>query len=422
MAKLTYVVRAECARLEPQQRVKVWLRVSHRSVTRYIDTGFTVGTSVIAGVRVPNLQKGFVTTRERGYERLNSEMAKSLKDYMRRLDLIANPAVVTCEEVVSILQNTGVKRTDGTLQSWATAYMEKCDEKYRKMVELSLKYWQDFLPCYTVLDAITPNVMAEFQAKLRQRPKKNGKGLLSEASVGKTLAHIRAIIRYAIEEGGVTYDTDPFVKTKIGRAKSRRCEIYHDDFVRLKTAIIFNPTDRKARDMWMLSFWMGGMNYVDMMKLDWSGDYVIFSRSKTHKKVNGDFVLPIPDEAREIVDRYMQPDGKLDLGFNYKDVTDEQRYINRRLNAFREKFGMPQSFCFYSARKTFSQFCMKKNVDKTIKHYMMAHADEKGMDYYYENVDMDMICDALDRLRAYIASNEVRDRSITSILARRKKA
>ena len=82
------------------------------------------------------------------------------------------------------------------------------------------------------------------------------------------------------------------------------CAVGHDVVLSLMEAEVSGYM-ALARDIWLLSFWMGGINWCDMRGLDWSGETVTFERSKTkgrgHSRLQT--TLPICKEAREILKR-----------------------------------------------------------------------------------------------------------------------
>lgn len=423
MAKLTFVVRFSAKKLQGNQRVKVWLRVSHLSSTRYLDTNITVGCHLSNGVVCPNMLNGFVTTHEVYYEEINSNLAKMLRDYHRRLELIANPAALSVNDIVNILSQ--VSCNAATLQAWGEDYAQHSKKSYAAMVRLTIRYWNEWLcnDC-TRLSAITPETIKGFEEYLRNRQKKVQPckkkmtwdrlrqkvarmkvepTLMSDASVQKSLAHIKAILHRAADAGAVRYDVNPFAKTKIGRAKAKRCEIEPEDLLKLRRAILPGMQFIRARDMWMLSFFTGGMNLCDIMSVDWSGKSVIFQRQKTRDRTREDFVIPIIPEAREIVDRYMGPDGRLDLGLTKENANSN---IGKCLRKIRDRWDLSSNFCFYSARHTFAQCCLNMGVPDSITNYLMAHSDNRGIISSYSRVSPRIAGKVLRRLMDYVRHPE----------------
>ena len=67
----------------------------------------------------------------------------------------------------------------------------------------------------------------------------------------------------------------------------------------------------------MLTYYLAGMNLVDMLAIDFRGDEVSYTRKKTSHTKEDETVtcFSIPDEARPIIKKYMKRNnGKLVFG------------------------------------------------------------------------------------------------------------
>lgn len=134
---------------------------------------------------------------------------------------------------------------------------------------------------------------------------------------GKELRNIRAVFNWCSRNG---YTKNyPFRGYSIIEEETLPNNLCVDDLRRLRDWPC-EPWQRKYLDFFMLSFYLAGMNPVDILMLrdDAVKDgHVSFVRRKTNKegaKKIRTVVLPLVDEARTIIERYPSRDGYL-LGF-----------------------------------------------------------------------------------------------------------
>lgn len=118
---------------------------------------------------------------------------------------------------------------------------------------------------------------------------------------GIHLRNIRAIMNAAIDEGVMPADLYPFRRFKIKKEETMKRSLSVCDLRRLRDYPC-EGWQRKYVDVFMLSFYLAGINLVDLMGLPPLGaDGVIrYRRSKTGVLCQ----LSVPPEARAIIERY----------------------------------------------------------------------------------------------------------------------
>lgn len=118
---------------------------------------------------------------------------------------------------------------------------------------------------------------------------------------GIHLRNIRAVMNAAIDEGVVPADLYPFRRFKIKKEETMKRSLSVGDLRRLRDYPC-EGWQRKYVDVFMLSFYLAGINLVDLMGLPPLGaDGVIrYRRSKTGVLCQ----LSVPPEARAIIERY----------------------------------------------------------------------------------------------------------------------
>ena len=254
-----------------------------------------------------------------------------------------------------------------------------------------------------LLSDITPFFIANFQSYLRRRRKRNGKGFLSESTVSMMLSHVKAVINKAISTMKVSYQVHPFAQTKITKSIPRQSDISLESFIKLRDS---NPTKRKlivAKDIFLLSFYTGGMNLVDMMSTDFSQSTIEYIRTKTRNRTHNQLKVIIPKkrQAEKIIDKYIGRNGKLDFGYKleYKNFL---RYIVRALGELRDDLDIKENIVFYGARKTFAQFSSDLGIPDSVIDYCLGHSEnKKGIIGYYTKVRFKQADIAMSRVFDY---------------------
>lgn len=138
---------------------------------------------------------------------------------------------------------------------------------------------------------------------------------------------------------------------------------------------------RVARDLFCLSYYLGGINLIDLMQLDFRNTNVIEyirEKSKDTKRGNKIVSLTIQPEAREIIDRWAGTNGKLDFGYNYS-FDNFSRYITRLIKRIAIEVGITDKrVVYYSARKSLVQHGFELGIDLNVLEYSIGHSVKSG--------------------------------------------
>ena len=130
-----------------------------------------------------------------------------------------------------------------------------------------------------------------------------------------------------------------------------------------------------AKDIFLLSFYTGGINLADIVKIDFSGNEISYTRqkSKDHKRKDKTTRINIVQEAREIISKYINTKGILDFGYKFSYI-NLCRYINSCLKRLAKELNIKSNISFYSARKTFAQFAAEIAIPYPIIEYCLGHS------------------------------------------------
>lgn len=164
-------------------------------------------------------------------------------------------------------------------------------------------------------------------------------GGMSVNGAGKEMRNIRAVFNWARRQG-MTHSY-PFLDYRIPSAETVPNNISVDDLRRLRDYPC-ETWQKPYVDFFMLSFYLAGINPVDLLSLkkgDLRDGHISFVRKKTDKQGASSVrtvVVPVVRQAQEIIDRYPSREGWL-LGF--MDRRSTYRSFARECNDALKKVG-----------------------------------------------------------------------------------
>ena len=183
----------------------------------------------------------------------------------------------------------------------------------------------------------------------------------------------------------------------------------------LPTEPRFNSQRNLGRDLMMLSFGLGGMNYADLYALPYDalkGDYIEYKRQKT-KNVRADEALYrvyICDEVRPLVTRYLDPTRQRLFIFHRRfPAGNFPTKVSCAVKAVEKAVPFERHYTYYSARHTYATLAYNvANIDKYTVHELLNHSDKemKITDRYIER-DWQRLYDAHKRIVALINWDEI---------------
>lgn len=174
---------------------------------------------------------------------------------------------------------------------------------------------------------------------------------LCRNTVNYYLRGLRAIYNRAVMLE-LTKDNTPFKMVSCGNVKTAKRAITQQQ-LRTIAYMELSGNEAKARDMFMLSFYLRGIAPVDMAKLTRSNlvvlndkAYIRYKRSKTSQEL----CIEVVDEARSIINKYRGEDALLDIA-NSKSYWDR---VNKHLKSIGKKAGVSFQLSMYCARHTWA--------------------------------------------------------------------
>lgn len=205
---------------------------------------------------------------------INTKLRTILNEYQEKLISIKCIQMYDCKQLREILVNSApAGQTASTFQAVVNAYIteliEDGRENYAKLLERNCRYFTEFTKGEFLLSEITPEIITNYDRFLR-----NKKGV-GETTISMMMSRTRTIINRGIKKQLVKYDVLPFAYYSIRSSPVREVDITIENLIKIKNFVSQEKRLHVARDLFMLSFYLGGINLADLLAIDFRKTDVI---------------------------------------------------------------------------------------------------------------------------------------------------
>lgn len=215
--------------------------------------------------------------------------------------------------------------------------------------------------------------------------------------------NIRAVFNNAIDEDIVSHDLYPFRRFKIASVRKDKEALTEEQLLRIISYDSSHSIRRIARDMFMLSFYLCGMNCIDLFHLDrLHNGRAKFVRTKTSGKNPNPVSLLVQPEAAEIIARY--PGREHVLRFAEETATYDtfNNRIQKALRAIAAELDI-EGLTFYGARYTWATLADKIGIPEKEIGKALGHVDTSVAGKYYISYDWTKVDRANRKVIDYIS-------------------
>jgi len=250
------------------------------------------------------------------------------------------------------------------------------------------------------------NWLKRYATWLRKRGK-------SENTIGIRFRNLRMIFNLAVEMAVVKPEYYPFKKFKVSK-------LHQDTAKRALTkseilSVINYPIADKdfytslAIDLFTFSYFMGGINFVDMAYLTEKNiieDRLIYNRRKTRKLIN----LPMQERSMLIITKERYKDRNKPYLFpilSVKHKTEQQKLnrlhkvitkVNNALKIIGKELNLPIKLTTYVARHSYATVLKRAGVPISIISESLGHSSEKVTQIYLDGFENSQIDKAMENL------------------------
>ena len=242
---------------------------------------------------------------------------------------------------------------------------------------------------------MTADMMEMYQAWLWNRG-------VGQNTVSFYLRTLRTLHHKAVEAGQAT-SNDIFAHVQTANVRTAKRAISVNDIRKIeKLDLPRGSSLDKARDMFLFSFYLRGMAFVDMAflkKSDLKCGLVSYNRRKTHQNLNIEWIKPM----QAIIDKYAEQtkDSPYMLPIlTGKETSPYTQYrkveynTNYNLKKIGKMIGLKIPLTTYVARHTWASIALHMNIPIATISEGMGHNSYKTTQIYLESIDVATINEA----------------------------
>ena len=246
---------------------------------------------------------------------------------------------------------------------------------------------------------MTADMMEMYQAWLWNRG-------VGQNTVSFYLRTLRTLHHKAVEAGQAT-SNDIFAHVQTANVRTAKRAISVNDIRKIeKLDLPRGSSLDKARDMFLFSFYLRGMAFVDMAflkKSDLKCGLVSYNRRKTHQNLNIEWIKPM----QAIIDKYAEQtkDSPYMLPIlTGKETSPYTQYrkveynTNYNLKKIGKMIGLKIPLTTYVARHTWASIALHMNIPIATISEGMGHNSYKTTQIYLESIDVATINEANKRI------------------------
>lgn len=346
---------------------RIRIAVAHQAQTRYIATPFILDS-------ISQLKKGRVVRHENATQ-INLCLQRTINEYILILSSIKHANQLTCTQLIHSIQEEERKKYltfDVIAKEFLSTLQSESRIKSYKLYKTAISHFNRFLKKEhdIPLEQIRPSHIHQYQNFLEKRE-------LSSTTVRIYLTLIKVILNYAIKMDYIHYKVHPFAACILPSSRIRNLDLTVEELKSLRDVSLKEQNLLIVRDLFMLTYYLGGINLKDLLDYHFEENNLILSyiRHKTYRTKHGEneIVFSIQPEAQQIISKYRTDKGFLKFG-PYESYNKVYSLIYRYLSRIAREAGITSSISYYSARKSFAQHGYNIGIQIETIEYCIGHS------------------------------------------------
>jgi integrase len=251
-----------------------------------------------------------------------------------------------------------------------------------------------------MLDALTSDELLLYESYMVQRG-------VCPNTTSFYMRILQAVYNKAVEKGLIE-QKNPFTHVYTGVSKTVKRALLLPDIKRIKNLdLSLHPTLAFARDIFLFSFYMRGMSFIDMAHLrknDLKGGIISYRRHKTGQQL----VVKVEQCAQEIIDRYHDETSSYLLPIITSEGDERHQYrnalhvMNHRLKEIGKMIGSPIQLTTYVGRHSWASAAKSNNIPISVISESMGHENERTTQIYLASIDTSVIDDANAKILSFL--------------------
>ena len=276
------------------------------------------------------------------------------------------------ESIIAKLKQNGKVRTSETYKSTLNSF-----RKYREDEDI-------------MLDCLTSEIMEAYEAWHHKRG-------VAPNTISFYTRILRAVYNRAVEDD-IIENRNPFRKVYTGVDKTVKRALPLPVIKKIKALdLSLNASLDFARDMFLMSFFLRGMSFIDMAflkKTDLKNGYVTYRRRKTGQQL----IIEWTKEMQMILDKYPENESEYLLPIIRNPGTNERctyrnvgYNINHNLKTIAGMVGVTIPLTLYVARHSWASAAKAKGIPLSVISEGMGHDSETTTQIYLASLDTSVV-------------------------------
>lgn len=304
----------------------------------------------------------------------NNGLAYAADDVIDEFNCYANEYSLFnfMEGIIVKLKQNGKVRTSETYRATLNSF-----KKFRKNEDI-------------MLDCLTSEIMETYEAWHQSRG-------VAPNTISFYTRILRAVYNRAVEDE-IIENRNPFRHVYTGVDKTVKRALTIQTVKKIKGLdLSLTPALDYARDMFMMSFMLRGMSFIDMVylrKTDLANGYVIYRRCKTGQQL----MIEWTKEMQFILDKYPENTSDYLLPIIRNPGTNERctyrnigYNINHNLKKIAKKLDINIPLTLYVARHSWASAAKAKGIPISVISEGMGHDSESTTQIYLASLDTSVV-------------------------------
>lgn len=383
----------------PHSLGTLYYQVIHQRIIRRISTSFHIFPSEW-DMRLSSLSTSVAPTRRQTIASFRERIHLDIECFSRIIRSFEQRAIpYSAEDIIEKFRRYSSRLSLFSFMSGVIASL-RANGKIRtaETYAATLRSFRKFRNEEDVmLDAFSPSLMEAYEAWLRNRG-------ITLNTVSFYLRILRAVYNRALEED-MFDDRKPFRHVYTGVDKTVKRALPLRLIKKIKALNLKNsPNLELARDIFLLSFMLRGMSFIDMAflkKSDLRNGYIIYRRRKTGQQL----MVAWTKDMQHILDKYPENNTPYLLPIlsnpNAKELYLYRNMgykVNHNLKLIALRLGIEIPLTMYVARHSWASAAQSKGIPLSVISKGMGHDSEKTTRIYLASLDTTLI----DRANALI--------------------
>jgi integrase len=303
---------------------------------------------------------------------LNDKIERTYLEMRKRMTEIEDIGKIKTMSAVEIKKR--LLRADKVMEGdrfypFAEEYISRIKaDKTRKIYEYTLKKIRNYEKKDIRFQDINKNFLRKFDEHLIEA----GSGTNTRSI---HFRNIRAIFNRAIDEEKTDAGLYPFRSFRI-KTEQKPVEYLTPEQIRDLYSYDFKAEAlSKARDFWMLSFFLCGINPIDLFHMKKQEGRITFERTKMINKTHEKVRLKIQPEAQQIINRYAGTEYLLEFESRYLSYDIFYKFISKKIKEI-AKIKRYGKFTLYWARYSWATIADGLDIPEKIISKGLGHIDK----------------------------------------------